>query len=178
MLSLPANPNPVAPATTQRCVEAQGFSLHAETRCAINQRHKLEQWCRYITRPAIANERLSVNPAGQVVLTLKTPYRDGTTHIVMEPLEFMQRLAALVPRPRLHLIRFHGVLAPNAKLRSAIVPSASPEANTAPPDPVETTQSSPSARLSWARLLKPVLSLSKGGSSISIWNSVRTAAAT
>ena len=42
--------------------------------------------------------------AGQVVLTLKTPYRDGTTPIVMEALEFMQRLAALVPRPRLHLM--------------------------------------------------------------------------
>ena len=46
--------------------------------------------------------------------SVKTPWRDGTTHIVMSPLEFMQRLAALVPRPRLHLIRFHGVLAPNA----------------------------------------------------------------
>ena len=54
---------------------------------------------------------------------LKSPYKDGSTHIVMEPLEFMERLAALVPRPRLHLIRFHGVLAPNAKLRSKIVPS-------------------------------------------------------
>ncbi|MCO6426611.1 transposase [Nitrosomonas communis] len=43
-----------------------------------------------ITRPAIANERLALNDAGQVVLTLKTPYRDGTTHIVMSPLEFMQ----------------------------------------------------------------------------------------
>ena len=52
----------------------------------------------------------------------KTPYRDGTPHLVMTPLEFMQSLAALVPRPRLHLIRFHGVLAPNAALRSQIVP--------------------------------------------------------
>ena len=43
------------------------------------------------------------------MLQLKIPYKDGTTHIVMEPLEFMERLAALVPRPRLHLIRFHGV---------------------------------------------------------------------
>ena len=42
----------------------------------------------------------------------------------MEPLEFMERLAALVPRPRLHLIRFHGVLATNAKLRSKIVPAS------------------------------------------------------
>ncbi len=79
--------------------------------------------CRYITRPVIANERLGLNRAGQVVLTLKTPYREGTTHIVMSLLEFIQRLAALVPRPRLHLIRFHGVLAPNARLRPDIIPT-------------------------------------------------------
>jgi hypothetical protein len=54
---------------------------------------------------ALANERVQTNTAGQVVLTLKTAWRDGTTHLVMLPLEFMQRLAALVPRPRLHLIR-------------------------------------------------------------------------
>ena len=71
--------------------------------------------CRYITRPAIANERLTLNRAGDVVLQLKSPYHDGTTHVVMSPLELMQRLAALVPRPRLHLIRFHGVLAPKAR---------------------------------------------------------------
>ena len=64
------------------------------------------------------------NRAGQVVLQLKSAFKDGTTHIVMAPLEFMQRLAALVPRPRLHLIRFHGVLAPNEA--AEIVPS-SPE---------------------------------------------------
>jgi hypothetical protein len=81
------------------------------------RRHlEVKHLCRYITRPAIANERLTLNRAGQVVLTLKTPYREGTTHIVMSPLEFMQRLAALVPRPRLHLIRFHGVPARYAML--------------------------------------------------------------
>jgi hypothetical protein len=63
-----------------------------------------------------------LNDVGQVVLTLKTPHRDGATHIVLSPLEFMQRLAALVPRPRLNLIRFHGVLAPNAKLCPKIIP--------------------------------------------------------
>jgi hypothetical protein len=81
-------------------------------RCGADDRQALEQLCRYITRPALANERVQTNAAGQVVLKLKTPWRDGTTHLVMSPLEFMQRLAALVPRPRLHLIRFHGVLAP------------------------------------------------------------------
>jgi hypothetical protein len=62
----------------------------------------------------------------QVELKLKTPWRDGTTHLLVSPPTFMQRLAALVPRPRLHLIRFHGVLAPNAKLRSRVVPQGPP----------------------------------------------------
>ena len=109
-------------ATAGLCADAHGFSLHAGVRCGAHQRKELERLCRYITRPAIANERLSRNGKGQVLLQLKSPWRDGTTHIRMSPLEFMQRLAALVPRPRLHLIRFHGVLAPNAGLRAAIVP--------------------------------------------------------
>jgi len=64
---------------------------------------RLRGLCRYITRPALSDERVQLNAAGQVELKLKTPWRDGTTHLVMSPLEFMQRLAALVPRPRLHL---------------------------------------------------------------------------
>jgi hypothetical protein len=87
------------------CADMQGFSLHAAVRCGADDRRALEQLCRYITRPALANERVQCNAAGQVVLKLKTPWRDGTTRLVMSPLEFMQRLAALVPRPRLHLIR-------------------------------------------------------------------------
>ena len=65
----------------------------------------------------------------QVVLQLKSAFKDAPP--ISSPLEFMQRLAALVPRPRLHLIRFQGVLAPNAKLRREIVPSP-PEQATAP----------------------------------------------
>ena len=76
--------------------------------------------------PGTANERVLTNAAGQVVLKLKTHWRDGTTHLVTSPLEFMQRLAALVPRPRLHVIRFHGVLARNAKLRALAVPLLAP----------------------------------------------------
>ena len=85
------------------CADVDGFSLHAAVRCAADDRQALEQLCRYITRQALASERVQTNAAGQVVLKLKTPWRDGTTHLVMSPLEFMQRLAALVPRPRLHL---------------------------------------------------------------------------
>jgi hypothetical protein len=50
-------------------------------------------------------------------------YRDGTTHIVLEPLDLMARLAALVPPPRMHLRRFHGVFAPHSKLRAAVTPA-------------------------------------------------------
>ncbi len=69
---------------------------------------------------------MQLNAAGQVELKLTTSWRHGITHLVMNPLDFMQRLAALVPRPRLHLIRFHGVLAPNAKLRPLVIPQGPP----------------------------------------------------
>ncbi|MFN9193998.1 MAG: transposase [Pseudomonadota bacterium] len=101
---------------------------------------------------------------GQVELKLKTPWRDGTTHLVMSPLEFMQRLAALVPRPRLHLIRFHGVLAPNAKLRALVVPQGSAQPQEASEAVVATAcEAEPiqfrSGRISWARLLKRVFDI-------------------
>ena len=138
------------------CADIDGFSLHAAVGCGADDRQGLEQLCRYITGPALANERVQANAAGQVVLKLKTAWRDGTTHLVMSPLEFMQRLDALVPRPRLHLIRFHGVLAPNAKMRSQVVPQQpEPPAPAAPPAECEASCAHHRpVRLSWARLLK------------------------
>ena len=62
----------------------------------------LEQLYPHITRPALTNERVKTNTVGQVVLKLKTPWRDGTTHLVMSPPALIQRLAAMVLRPRLH----------------------------------------------------------------------------
>ena len=99
-----------------------GFSLHAGIACKSHQRKKLGHLCRYITRPAIAERRLSLVNNGNVVIALKTPYDDGTTHVVLSPMEFMGRLAALVPRPRVNLTRFHGVFSPNSKLREHVVP--------------------------------------------------------
>ena len=117
-------------------------------------------------------ERLARNKDGQIVLTLKTPYRDGTTHIVLSPLEFMQRLAALVPRPRLNLIRFasfrfakylltpfHGVLAPNAILRAEIIPGSKKNKSNASNVSDAVPPSSASVRISWAPLLKRVFEI-------------------
>ncbi len=157
VLSLQSLPSRARPSIPELRVNAHGFSLHAAVRWGADQRKELEQLCRYITRPAIANERLKLNRAGQVVLQLKSPYKDGTTHIVMEPLEFMERLAALVPRPRLHLIRFHGVLAPNAKLRSKIVPAPAERAAETSSENAQASGASP--RMGWARLLKRVFDL-------------------
>ena len=153
------------------CADIDEFSLHAAVRCAADERQALEQLCRYMTRPALANVRVQTNAAGQVVLKLKTAWRDGTTHLVMSPPEFMQWLAALVPRPRLHLIRFHGVLAPSsitsAELRALVVPQEVPQA----PEPAAPAQEAEPAqceancahhrpvRLSWAKLLKRVFDL-------------------
>ena len=95
------------------------------------------------------------------MLKLKTAWRDGTTHLVISPLEFMQRLAALVPRPRLHLIRFHVVLAPNAKLRAQVVPQE-PEAPSQEAKPAEYEANCAHHRpvqLSWAKLLEWVFEI-------------------
>ena len=142
--------NPEIP-QSQGCVSAQGFSLHADTWCGPQQRQQLERLCRDITRPALSHTRLRRTPAGEVVLQLKTPYRDGTTHLVMTPLEFLQRLAALVPRPRLHLIRFHGGLAPNAALHSQIVPGEANQAPNTPDEHSDAPYASTQARMSWAQ---------------------------
>jgi len=151
---------------SERCVQNNGFSLHADVSCEADERKKLEKLCRYVARSAIANERLKLTDCGQVVLTLKTPFRDGTTHIVMTPLELLQRLAALVPRPRLNLTRFHGVLAPNAKWRSQVVPDLCSETE----EGIEPSSSEDESfdnqgkkgrkyYISWSRLLRRVFNL-------------------
>ena len=83
-----------------------GLSLHAGVVARADQRQKLERLCRCISRPTIAEQRLSLTPNGRVRYQLQTPYRDGTTYVIFEPLDFIARLAALVPKPLLHLTTF------------------------------------------------------------------------
>lgn len=145
--TIPAQPEPFA---STLLAKQPGFSLHAATVCEANQRDKLEKLCRYITRPAIANERLSTNERGQIVYKFKQPFRDGTTHVVLDPLDFIARLATLVPRPRLNLTPFHGVFAPNSKQREHIVPRHEPKAQ-APDKPL--------APMTWMQRLKRVFAI-------------------
>jgi hypothetical protein len=76
--------------------------LHVGIEVEAEQREKLERLARYVSRPPVSVERLDLTAQGQVRYRLKTSYRDGTTHIVLEPLDFIARLAALVPPPRVH----------------------------------------------------------------------------
>ena len=73
--------------------QVAGFSLHAGVAAKTYERKKLERLCRYIARPAVSEKRLSLTPNGNVRYPLKTPYRDGTTHVIFEPLDFIARLA-------------------------------------------------------------------------------------
>ena len=87
--------------------------------------------------------------------TLKTPYRDGTTHVVFEPLDFMARLAALVPRPRAHLTRYHGVFAPHSWWRAEVTAAGRGK-------PRATDLRTPAERhraLTWAQRLKRVFGI-------------------
>ncbi len=97
----------------ERAAKANGFSLRAGVSCKGRQKDKRERLFRYITRPAVAIPRLSLRSTGKVVYTLKTPYRDGAAQVAFDPVDFVARLAALVPKPRFNLTRYHGVPAPN-----------------------------------------------------------------
>jgi hypothetical protein len=148
-----------APASPRKGVaQYAGFSLHAGIGVEADQREKLERLTRYVSRPPVSVERLSLTTQGQVRYCLKTPYLDGTTHIVLEPLDFIARLAALVPPPRVHLRRFHGVFAAHAALRVAITPAGrgrgAQKRATAPEPPI-----CKGIRLNWARRLKRVFGI-------------------
>ena len=81
----------------------------------------LERLIRYCARPVFAGERLNwLEPDQRLVYQLPKPRPDGQTELYLTPLEFLDRLAALIPPPRKHRHRYHGVLAPNSPLRPAV----------------------------------------------------------
>jgi len=98
-----------------------GFDLHAAVAVPAGDRTRLEHLCKYVLRPPLAQERLELAPDGAVVLRLRRPWSDGTRAIRFEPTEFLEKLASLVPRPRINLLIYHGVFAPHAHARTDAV---------------------------------------------------------
>jgi hypothetical protein len=109
--------------TGPRCASVNGFSLHANTDIAAHRRDQLERLIRYTARGAVSLERLEQDANGDLMYRFSRPWSDGTTGMQLAPLELLEKLAAIVPLPRAHLVRYGGCLAPHSKLRAAIIPT-------------------------------------------------------
>ncbi len=151
-----------------RCARLEGFSLHAHVSVAAHARAQLEHVCRYLLRPPLALERLTESSGGQLLYALPHARRDGSTHLLLDPLELIEKLSVLIPSPRFHTLRFHGVLAPHAAWRAQIIPKPG-EAVEGEVGPAglgvgagagsASASASGSAGLSWAALFKQVFAL-------------------
>jgi Putative transposase/Transposase zinc-binding domain len=136
--------------TGPRCACVNGFSLHANTAIPAHRRDQLERLLRYTARGAVSLERLQEDANGDLVYTFTHPWSDGTTGIRLSPLELLEKLAALVPLPHVHLVRYGGCLAPHSHLRGAILPTPRQQG-------LDEPEACPTApRWSWARLLQRV----------------------
>jgi hypothetical protein len=154
------------PATLGPChAHAGGFDLHAGLVVGAGQRDRLERVCRYLLRPPLAQERLHQTREGEIWLTLRHRWADGTTHLRFDPLELLERLAVLTPRPRVNLILYYGVLAPRAPWRAALVPATSPTVAVSDGDlsaqaDRETQRAGPSrGSYQWAELMRRTFGL-------------------
>jgi hypothetical protein len=136
-----------------RCASVNGFSLHANTAIPAHRRDQLERLIRYTGRGALSLERLEQDANGDLVYRFTRPWSDGTTGIKLAPLELLEKLAAIVPLPRAHLVRYAGCLAPHSKLRAAIIPTPRQQGV----DGKETKTGTP--YWTWARLLGRVFDL-------------------
>jgi hypothetical protein len=106
-----------------RSASCEWFDLHAGPSIPAWDRTRLERLVRYVARPPLSTKRLTLREDGRVALGFHHPWRDGTTHVLFTPRKLLERLAAIVPHPRVHLVHYHGVLAPAATLRPRVVPT-------------------------------------------------------
>src|SRR5260221_7187292 len=106
------------------CASQDGFALHAATRAGALDASGREALLRYVLRPPLAQDRIEQREDGLVRILLKRPYADGTVAVDMDPLSLLCRLAASVPPPRHHTVRYAGVLAAGSEWRPLIVPRA------------------------------------------------------
>jgi hypothetical protein len=161
----PENPRPRP--TKKLCADDEGYSLHAAVRNSELQTARRDQLCRYIARPALAQDRLAIASDGSIVYRFRRRWRNGKQAVVMDPMTFLSRLAAQIPPPRIHVLSYYGVLAPAASRRDEIVPGAgqadesvdcgsrhesSPTTNQDPKD-TQRKRFRPE-RLTWAELIK------------------------
>ena len=135
------------------CASVHGFSLHANTQVPTHRRDQLERLIRYTARGAVYLERLEQDATGDLVYTFTHPWSDGTIGMRLSPVELLEKLTALVPLPRVHLVRYGGCLVSHSHLRGALIPT--PRQHGIDEEAADTG----SPRWTWARLLKRVFAL-------------------
>ena len=166
--SPPAPRDTLPPQATRRNAFLDGFSLHANTHLHGEDREGIERLCLYGARGPLAVSRLRELPDGRLVYRMKRKAANGANELVLQPIELLRKLVALVPPPRVHLTRFHGVFAPNAGARKRVVPVREADetvCTAAPPADAEVppqephllrplADDAPRDRIPWAALLR------------------------
>ncbi|MCP3882034.1 MAG: hypothetical protein GY701_27125, partial [Sulfitobacter sp.] len=170
---LPLESDPEPPPPSPLCTRVAGYSLHAARAVATGDRAGLERLCRYGLRAPFAQSRMSLLPDGRVHYRLAKPWPTpaGVTELIMEPVQFLKRLAALLPAPYQNQTRYHGCFANRSRFRPRLPrpPAAKVDTTTGPEpelgrepelklhiDGNEAPETRP-RRLPWARLLKRTL---------------------
>ena len=154
--------------------EVGGVNIHAAVAVDGRDRPRLERLCRYIARPPLSLERLETHPDGRVRIRFKSAWKDGTHSVLLDPLDFISRLrflgttCALVPPPRFHMLRYHGILAGHSRDRAEMVPQESAKDESSPTadaqqllfEPVPPlSPPPPPSRHPWADLLRRVFAI-------------------
>ena len=106
----------------------------------------------------MSTKRLSLTRNGQLRYELKTIWRNGTTHVKFEPLEYISRLVSLVHKPRINLTRFYGVFAPNSKCRALVTPAKRGRGKTVKALN-DQTPAEKRASMTWVKRLKQVFDI-------------------
>ena len=157
-------PRPPPRSKKKLCADHHGYSLHAGVRVAACSSRR-ERLARYVARGPIAKDRLSVNRQGDIVYRFRRRWRNGKQAVVMDPMTFLSRLAALIPPPRSHVLSYHGVLGAAAARRDEIVPEPPPPESERVPHPCQAGKPKRArsarkrqrrARIPWATLLERV----------------------
>lgn len=130
---------------------SEWFDLHAGSAVSAHDRYRLERLVRYVARPPLSIKRMARREDGRIELGFHRPWSDGTTHVVFTPRVLLERLAAIVPHPRVHLVHYHGVLAPAATWRPRVVPT--------PVNDDGTVKTWKSAWIPWAELMQRVFGI-------------------
>ena len=149
---------------------AADFDLHGGRTVCAEDRRTLERLCHYLLRPPLAQERIELLRDGRIGLTLAHPWADGTHALVFGGVEFLEKLAVLIPKPKVNLLIYHGILGARAGRRAAAVAQAvlpaMPPPAAEPPAPATAARTSaaprrrPSRRTwAWADLMRRVFEI-------------------